>query len=198
MDGEAADPRAASAVPQPDQDGTAVTQSRSEPAGARAADATHAVSSLYREHALGLTRLAFLMLGDRFAAEDVVQEAFCGLYRVWDRLPSHDNLLGYVRVSVLNGCRSVIRHARRAPRPLAVPHAASAEAELLSDEDQRAAVAAVRRLPARQREALVLRYFADLSEHETAQAMGVSRGTVKSTTARALAAVGRMLREEEQ
>ena len=166
-------------------------------ARARAADATLAVTSLYREHALGLTRLAFLMLGDRFAAEDVVQEAFCGLYRAWDRLPSHDNLLGYVRVSVLNGCRSVIRRARRAPRPVAVPHAASAEADALSGEDQRAAVAAVRRLPARQREALVLRYFADLSEHETARAMGISRGTVKSTTARALAALDRMLREEQ-
>jgi hypothetical protein len=83
-----------------------VTHSQDGPdAEARAADATLAVTALYREHALGLTRLAFLMLGDRFAAEDVVQEAFCGLYRAWDRLPSHDNALGYVRVSVLNGCR---------------------------------------------------------------------------------------------
>lgn len=161
------------------------------------ADATHAVTVLYQEHALGLTRLAFIMLGDRFAAEDVVQEAFCGLYRAWNRLPSHDNVLGYVRVSVVNGCRSVIRHARRAPRPVAVPYAASAEAHALSSEEQRAAVAAVRRLPPRQREALALRYFADLSEHEIAQAMGVSRGTVKSTTARALAALDRMLREEQ-
>jgi len=55
----------------------------------------------------------------------------------------------------------------------------------------------MRRLPARQREALVLRYFADMSEQQTAQAMGVSRGTVKSTTARALAALDRMLREEQ-
>ena len=98
---------------------------------------------------------------------------------------------------MLNGCRSVIRRARRAPRPVALPHAASAEADALSAEEQRAAVAAVRRLPARQREALVLRYFADMSERETAQAMGVSRGTVKSTTARALAALDRMLREEQ-
>ena len=90
-------------------------------AGARGVDATHSVTLLYREHALGLTRLAFLMLGDRFAAEDVVQEAFCGLYRAWDRLPSHDNVLGYLRVSVLNGCRSVMRRARRAPRPVAMP-----------------------------------------------------------------------------
>jgi len=67
---------------------------------------------------------------------------------------------------------------------------------VLVGEQQRAAVAALRRLPPRQREALVLRYFADLSEREIALAMGVSRGTVKSTTARALAALGRMLRED--
>jgi DNA-directed RNA polymerase specialized sigma24 family protein len=69
------------------------------------ADAGVAVGELYQAHALGLTRLAFLMLGDRHAAEDVVQDAFCGLYRVWSRLPDHDNVLGYLRVSVLNGCR---------------------------------------------------------------------------------------------
>jgi RNA polymerase sigma-70 factor (sigma-E family) len=168
-----------------------------EAGGAGGADAERAVTALYRAHALGLTRLAFLVLGDRPAAEDVVQEAFCAVYRAWDRLPSHDNMAGYVRVCVLNGCRSAIRRSRRAPRPLAVPHAASAEADALSGEERRAAVAALRRLPARQREALVLRYFAGLPEHEIAEAMRVSRGTVKSTTSRALAALGRMLREEQ-
>lgn len=163
-----------------------------------AADAGLAVTELYQAHALGLTRLAFIMLGDRHAAEDVVQEAFYGLYRAWGRLPDHDNVLGYLRVSVLNGCRSAGRRARRMPRPLAVPPAASAEAVVLVGEERRAAVAALRRLPPRQREALVLRYFADLPEYEIALAMGVSRGTVKSTTARALAALGRMLREEGQ
>jgi RNA polymerase sigma-70 factor (sigma-E family) len=160
-------------------------------------DAADAVTALFREHALGLTRLAFLVLGDRFVAEDVVQEAFCGLYGAWDRLPSHDNVVGYLRVSVLNGCRSTIRRSRRAPRAIAVAPAASAEADALSGEERRAAVAAIRRLPPRQREALVLRYFADLPVNEIAQAMGVSAGTVKSTTARGLAALGRMLREEE-
>ena len=159
-------------------------------------EATRAVTALYEEHALGLTRLAFLMLGDRHAAEDVVQEAFCGLYRAWDRMSHHDNVLAYVRTSVLNWSRSVLRRSRRTPRPLALPYAASAETDALAGEEQRAAVAAVRRLPPRQREALALRYFADLPEQEAAQAMGVSLGTIKSTTARALAAVGRMLQEE--
>lgn len=163
----------------------------------RGTGAADEVSALFREHALGLTRLAFLMLGDRFAAEDVVQEAFCGLYGAWDRLRCHDNVVGYLRVSVLNGCRSAVRRSRRAPRILTVAPAPSAEADALSGEERRAAVAAMRRLPARQREALILRYFADLSVNESAQAMGVSAGTVKSATARGLASLGRMLREEE-
>ncbi len=110
------------------------------------ADASQAVTALYRSHALGLTRLAFIMLGDRQAAEDVVQEAFWGLYRAWNRLPDHGNVHGYLRVSVLNGCRSALRRAKRIPRPLAVPAAASAEAEALAGEEQRATVAALRRL----------------------------------------------------
>jgi RNA polymerase sigma-70 factor (sigma-E family) len=163
----------------------------------REMDASQAVTAIYQGHALGLTRLAFLMLGDRQAAEDVVQEAFCGLYRAWDRMSDHIHALGYVRASVLNGSRSALRRSRRVLRPLAVPAAASAEATVLAEERQRETVAALRRLPPRQREAVVLRYFADLPEQETAVAMGVSRGTVKSTTSRALAALARMLQEEE-
>lgn len=162
----------------------------------RELEASQAVTALYQEHALGLTRLAFLMLGDRQTAEDVVQEAFCGLYRAWDHMSDHANALGYVRKSVLNGSRSAIRRTKRVPRALTVPDAVSAETAVLAGEARRETVAALRRLPARQREALVLRYFADLPEQETALAMGVSRGTVKSTTSRALAALGRMLQEE--
>jgi RNA polymerase sigma-70 factor (sigma-E family) len=159
-------------------------------------DAGQAVAAIYQQHALGMTRLAFIMLGDRQAAEDVVQEAFCGLYRAWNRMSNHSNAVGYLRSSVLNGSRSVIRRAKRTPRPLAVPAAASAEAAVLAGEEQRETLAALRRLPPRQREVLVLRYFADLPEQETAMAMGVSRGTVKSTTSRALAALAQMLQEE--
>ena len=195
MDNDLASPSSAARAPQVAGDKAAVTRSPDEQGDT--AGAARAVTTLYREHALGLTRLAFLVLGDRHAAEDVVQDAFCGLYRAWDRLPDHGNVQGYLRVSVLNGCRSALRRARRAPRPAPAPHAVSAETDVLSGEEQRAAVAAVRRLPPRQREALVLRYFAGLTEQETAQAMGVSLGTVKSTTARAIAAVGRMLREEQ-
>jgi RNA polymerase sigma factor (sigma-70 family) len=66
----------------------------------------------------------------------------------------------------------------------------------MQTEQQRVMLAAIRRLPARQREALVLRYYLDMTEDQAARAMGVSRGTVKSATSRAIAAVGRMLKEE--
>ena len=64
-------------------------------------DATSGVTALYRAHAVGLIRLAIVMLGDRAAAEDVVQDAFFGLYRHWTRLTDQANALSYVRSAVL-------------------------------------------------------------------------------------------------
>ena len=83
------------------------------------------VTTLYREHALGLIRLAVVMLGDRPAAEDVVQEAFCGLYRRWHTLADPAKALAYARSSVINGCRSVLRRRRRPLGDLAGETAAS-------------------------------------------------------------------------
>lgn len=182
--------------PQPGASEPARGQAAAPRLSGQESSASRAVTELYEQHALGLTRLAYVILGDREAAEDVVQEAFCGLYRAWDRLPDHERVLGYLRVSVVNGCRSALRRSRRVPVVLAAPPAPSAEAAALTGEEQRAAVAALRRLPPRQREALVLRYFGGLAEQEIAEAMGVSRGTVKSTAARGLAALDRMLRED--
>jgi RNA polymerase sigma-70 factor (sigma-E family) len=164
--------------------------------------AATAVTKLYAGHALGLVRLAVLLVGDRASAEDIVQDAFLGLYRRWDRLPDTSAPLAYVRVSVLNGCRTALRDRTRSRSRLTSvtaaepPAAESAEALALLSEEQRTVAAALRRLPERQREALLLRYYLDLSEREIAAAMGVSRGTVKSATSRAIAAVGRMLKEE--
>ncbi|GAA2720255.1 SigE family RNA polymerase sigma factor [Actinocorallia aurantiaca] len=154
-------------------------------------------SELYKEHALGLTRLAFLMVGDRQAAEDVVQEAFLGLYRRWRSLRDPGKALVYARSAVLNGSRSVLRR-RRFPFPgNDLPPAWSAESEVMVGEDRRQVLAALQRLPARQREALILRYFLDLSEEEAAATMRISRGTVKSTTSRGVAALGRLLEEHQ-
>jgi RNA polymerase sigma-70 factor (sigma-E family) len=163
------------------------------------------VTALYQTHALSLARLALVMLGDRSAAEDVVQDAFLGLYRRWDRLADPAVAQSYLRTSVLNGCRTALRSRPRHgvlsdgtdahEAALAGPSLSleSAEATVVHGEEHRAVLAAIRRLPARQREALVLRYYLDLTEEQTADAMQVSRGTVKSATSRAIAAVGRML-----
>ncbi|MEU5876982.1 SigE family RNA polymerase sigma factor [Spirillospora sp. NPDC047279] len=167
----------------------------SEPASGRTREdeATAAVTDLYRGHALGLTRLALMMVGDRATAEDVVQEAFLGLYRRWANVEDRTKALTYVRSSVLNGCRTALRRRHRPLRAVHVPPVWSAEAQALVGEERGEVMAALHRLPVRQREALVLRYFAELGEAEIAEAMGVSRGTVKSTTSRALAALGRIL-----
>jgi RNA polymerase sigma-70 factor (sigma-E family) len=160
--------------------------------------ADEAVAALYAEHALGLVRLAVIMTGDRASAEDIVQDAFLGLYRRWEQLTDTSFPLAYARASVLNGCRSALRRQsrwRRADLAKDVP-GESAEASAMLSEEQRAVARAIRRLPERQREALVLRYYLDLSEEEIARTMGISRGTVKSATSRALAAVGRLLKEE--
>lgn len=165
------------------------------PEAAHAAAERH-VTALYRANALSLARLALLMLGDPDAAQDVVQDAFLGLYRRWDKLASADAAPAYLRASVLNGCRTALRRRSRPAFYAAGEPLESAEAALMHTEEQRAVLAAIRRLPARQREALVLRYYLDLPQDQVAQAMGVSLGTVKSATSRAVAAVGRMLKEE--
>lgn len=157
------------------------------------------VTSLYQAHALGLVRLAVLMVGDQPTAEDVVQDAFLGLYRRWPALKDPERALAYARSSVLNGCRMALRARFRSDKiPLAAPDdIESAEASALLGEASREVIAALRRLPARQREAVVLRYYLDMTENQAAQAMRVSRGTVKSATSRGLAALARLLKEEQ-
>lgn len=160
------------------------------------ADAESAITSLYEVHAVGFIRLAVIMLGERGTAEDVVQDAFCGLYRRWQHIDDHAKALAYVRSAVLNGCRSQLRARIRAERrtvTVDVGLVASAEDDALLAEEHAEVLAALRKLPARQREALVLRFYLDLDESAIAAAMGISAGTVKSTTSRAIAALGQLL-----
>lgn len=159
-------------------------------------EAAVAVSTLYQATALGLIRLAYVILGDRQAAEDVVQEAFFGLFRRWDRLSNVEGAEYYVRVSVLNGCRSALRHrtvlGRHALYELPAP---SADVAVLGNEERAELIRAIEQLPMRQREAVVLRYYLDLPDNEIATLMGISPSTVRSTVHRALESVGRKLKE---
>ena len=159
-------------------------------------DAAAAVTGLYQTTAVGMIKLAYVILGGRHAAEDVVQEAFCNLFRRWDRLSRTEGAEYYVRASVLNGCRSVLR--RRAVRGRKVLYelpAPSAEAAVLTGEERDELIRAVELLPRRQRETLVLRYYLDLPDDEVARLMDVGPSTVRSTAHRALIALARTLKE---
>jgi RNA polymerase sigma-70 factor (sigma-E family) len=162
----------------------------------RTEDAAAAVGDLYQATAIGLIRLAHVILGDRQAAEDVVQDAFCNLFRRWDHLSHVDGAEYYVRVAVVNACRSVLR--RRAVRKRLVLYEVpepSVEASVLGNEEHDELIRAVELLPPRQQEALVLRYYLDLPYEEIATLMGISLGTVRSTTHRALDTLARKVKE---
>jgi RNA polymerase sigma-70 factor (sigma-E family) len=166
------------------------------PASVEPEDPSLAVTALYHEHALSLIRVAHIMLGNRAAAEDVVQDAFCGLYRRWGHLADKGKALGYVRSSVLNGCRTALRRSRLQDRIMTYqPAAVSAEAAALSSEERREVVRALRLLPERQREVLVLRYYLDLTDEQIADDLGITPSTIRSTRHRALAALERLLTE---
>jgi RNA polymerase sigma-70 factor (sigma-E family) len=163
-------------------------------------DAASQIAALYREQALRLTRAALLLVGDLATAEDIVQEAFCGLYGGWWRLRDTAKAGAYVRAAVLNGCcRSVLRDRSRARRllPPHDPPVWSPEAAAIAGEERREALEAVASLPRRAREVLVLRYYLGLADQEIAAALGVSRGTVSSTASRALAVLARELEEQQ-
>ena len=157
------------------------------------------LDELYRGNALRLTRMALLLVGDQPSAEDVVQDAFLGLFRGLGRLNDPSRAAAYLRISVLNGCRSVLRARKRARLRGAAtddPAMWSAESAVLASEDRREVLRAVAQLPRRQREVLVLRYFLGLSDSEIAADLRVSRGTVASTASRALAALARKVGED--
>ncbi len=139
-----------------------------------------------------MVRLATLLLGgDSRRAEEVVQDALLGLHRSWDRLQEPERAAGYLRRSVVNGCRSVQRHQRverRHLRLLARDDVAPGDTQGDSAEHD-AVVRVLRALPLRQREVLVLRYWQDASEADIARTLRISPGAVKTHASRGLAAV---------
>ena len=154
-------------------------------------DAGQALTQLYSMHYQSLVQLATLLVRDTATAEEVVQDTFVAMHGGWTRLRDPDHALAYLRQAVVNRSRSVLRHrtvtgTNLPPAPPDTPSAEHAGHGLLALP---AARAALRSLPPRQREAIVLRYYSDLSEEQIAAAMGISRGAVKSHTARGLASL---------
>jgi RNA polymerase sigma-70 factor (sigma-E family) len=157
-----------------------------------------AVIELYSQHYRALVRLAALLVRDTPTAEEVVQDSFIAMHEGWQRLRDTEKALAYLRQAVVNRSRSVLRHRTVVDKNLqkAPPDMPSAEHGAFILLERSAVVAALRGLPDRQREAIVLRYYADLSEAQIATAMGISRGAVKSHTARGMAALRAALEQE--
>jgi RNA polymerase sigma-70 factor (sigma-E family) len=167
--------------------GTVMAKRRSPGAPASLADGG-GIERLYRAHRLGMVRLALLLVDDRETAEDVVQDAFAAVHRRWDSIATEEAALPYLRRSVVNGARSVLRRRRTVRR-----HPQPDESSLTSDppdqrvllaEEHREVLAALWQLSTRQREVLVLRYWSELTESEIAATLGISIGAVKSMAAR--------------
>jgi len=146
---------------------------------------------LYREHYRPLVRIAALLLDNTASAEEVVQDAFVRLHQKWDGVTEADKRVSYLRSVVMNGARSRMRRrlVRRRLDIAATATAESAEVGALRSENRREVLAALRALPDRQRECLVLRYYGELSEAEIAAALGISTGSVKTHTHRGMAAL---------
>ncbi len=152
-------------------------------------EADAAVTELYGSHYVRLVRLSTLLQGDHAVAEEVVQDAYVALHGKWRKLRDSNSAVAYLRTSVVHGSRSVQRRRGVAAKHPEDPpsHAPSAEHEAVLDAAGSALVQALRRLPQRQTEALVLRYYGGLAEAEIAAAMKISRGAVKSHIARGMA-----------
>ena len=160
------------------------------------AQVRHEISeSLYSNHYGALVRMAGQLVRDEPTAEEVVQECFAALHDGWDHLRDETKALAYLKQAVVNQSRSVLRHRsvvdRNAPEP--APDMPSAEQGAITLLERSAVISALRALPDRQRQALALRYYADLSEAQIAEMMGISKGAVKSHTARGMASLRAVL-----
>ena len=155
---------------------------------------TEVVAELFRAHYRRLVGLAVLLVDDRSTAEDVVQDAFAGLYRRWPHLRDHHAAVAYLNRAVANGGREHLRRGRFASAGLrrmtpVSEELASAESAAVADDEASRLWQGIRALPRRQRQVLVLRYYLDQSEAEIARTLSISPGSVKQHASRGLAAL---------
>lgn len=150
-----------------------------------------ALERVYRTEYTKLVGLARLLIDRQVEAEEIVQEAFVRAFAGWDRIEHQHDPIPYLRRSVVNIARDGLRRRATVRRsPLPVPRTApAADVQAALSESQREIADALETLPARQRECVVLRYLLDCSTAETAAALGVSEGTVKTHLSRGLAAL---------
>ena len=160
-------------------------------------DADTAVEELYAAHYRRLVRLSVLLVRDLETAEEVVQDAFVAMHGRWRTLKDPEKGLAYLRQTVVNRSRSVLRHRGVQARYVvpAARHLHGTDEDALVSERRTAVLDALRALPERQREVLALRYYLDLSEADIAQTLGISRGAVKSHASRGVAALRSLMED---
>lgn len=153
-----------------------------------------AFRAFFEQHHAELARFAWLLIGERSAAEDLAADAMLAVWRQWTEVQQSTSGIAYARGIVANLAKSRIRSAVRERRRNALfwlrPGETTSEPNVADAVDVRRALA---RLPHRKRACVVLRHSIGLSEHETAEALGVSVGTVKSQTSKGLAELRRIL-----
>ncbi len=156
----------------------------------------HAFHSFFEAHHAELSRLAYLVTGRAEAADDLAADALLEVWRYWDRVVAADSPAAYARGVLLNLARNRLRRERRERRgllglaPLSSARTHAADVDVAAVVDVRGAL---RRLPYRRRACVVLRYAFDLSERETARALGISVGAVKSQTSRGVTQLTELL-----
>lgn len=140
------------------------------------------LEELFRVEYHGLIRLAYVIVGERTAAEDAVMEAFCALHRNWSRVRDRSAPQAYLRAAVVLGCRSHVRRLvreRRRPPVWEVGRPDPSGEDALAQQARDTVLRAIRELPHRQREVVVCRYYLDLTETQTAELLSISVGSVK-------------------
>jgi RNA polymerase sigma-70 factor (sigma-E family) len=145
-------------------------------------------TDVYVAHYPSLLRLAALLVDGTAACEDVVQESYVRVFARRTRLRDETMALAYLRQAVVNLSRTSLRRTvmARSKREAPPPNASGPDEQALDRIEQDTVVRALRRLPRRQREVLALRYYADLSEADVADTLGLSVGSVKSYASRGL------------
>ncbi|MFB0616133.1 SigE family RNA polymerase sigma factor [Streptomyces sp. AGS-58] len=161
------------------------------PATAAAGTTVDHLTETYRAHYRSLLGLAALLLDDTASCEDVVQEAFIRVHSARKRVRDPEKTLAYLRQTVVNLSRSTLRRRILGLKLLSkpMPDMASAEEGAYDQLERRDLIKAMKGLQRRQREVLVLRYFADMTEAQTAETLGISLGSVKAYGSRGIAAL---------
>jgi RNA polymerase sigma-70 factor (sigma-E family) len=155
-----------------------------------------ALARAYDSEFRPLCRVAYLILGDAFRAEEAVQDAFVRTFAGWRRLRDPAKLRAYLRRCVVNECHTRLRRQRVELKSNEAVSVIKRDASAAPADSSLAALELARvisLLPARQREAIVLRYYLDMAEPEVAEAMGCSLGNVKSQLSRAREKLGKLL-----